>query len=84
MNIPSISSQKLVNCLVKKFGFQIVRQKGSHISLRHEDGRAVTVPWHQGKDLSKGLLIKIIKKEVKVSVKDFFKVFQLFLLMINN
>ncbi len=84
MNIPSISGHKLVNCLVKKFGFQIARQKGSHIILQHQDGRTVTIPCHQGEDLSKGLFIKIIKKEVQIPVKEFLKILQLLLVMMNN
>jgi len=84
MRVPAISGEKLVSCLTKKFGFQIVRQKGSHVSLRHPDGRAVTVPCHKGEDLSRGLLIKIIKKEVKISVEDFMKFFTILFTFFNN
>ena len=75
MNIPAVSGKKLVDCLVKKFNFKIIRQKGSHVILDHYDGRVVVVPCHGNKDLSKGLLIKIIKKEIKISLADFVKVF---------
>ena len=42
-------------------GFQQVRQKGSHIRLRHPDGRTVTVPAHGPYDIGRGLLRKILR-----------------------
>ena len=42
-------------------GFQQVRQKGSHIRLRHPDGRTVTVPAHGPHDIGRGLLRKILR-----------------------
>jgi predicted RNA binding protein YcfA (HicA-like mRNA interferase family) len=42
-------------------GFQQVRQKGSHIRLRHPDGRIVTVPAHGPHDIGRGLLRKILR-----------------------
>ena len=42
-------------------GFQVVRQKGSHVRMRHPDGRVVTVPVHAGQDIGRGLLRKILR-----------------------
>lgn len=42
-------------------GFEAVRQRGSHIQLRHPDGRVVTVPMHGGQDIGRGLLRKILR-----------------------
>ncbi len=36
-----------------------MRQKGSHKQFRHEDGRATTVPFHKGRDISPRLLRQI-------------------------
>lgn len=83
MNIPAISGTKLIQCLVKKFGFTIVRQKGSHVILKHADGRTLTIPCHNSEDLGKGLLIKIIKKDARLSIQDFLKVFSI-LALINS
>ena len=35
--------------------------KGSHVRMKHEDGRVVTIPIHSGKTLGKGLLLKILR-----------------------
>lgn len=37
--------------ILEKLGFQRVRQKGSHLFLRHPDGRTTLVPTHK-KDAS--------------------------------
>jgi predicted RNA binding protein YcfA (HicA-like mRNA interferase family) len=46
---------------LQKLGFTLIRQSGSHAIYRHSDGRWVTVPIHKGKDVSKGVLSKILK-----------------------
>ncbi|OGL77845.1 hypothetical protein A3J43_00285 [Candidatus Uhrbacteria bacterium RIFCSPHIGHO2_12_FULL_54_23] len=57
---PSLTTQKLVRFFLRQ-GFYEDRQSGSHLTLKHSDGRCVTVPIHTGKDIGKGLLSKIIK-----------------------
>lgn len=48
--------------LLKKNGFKIVSQNGSHVKLRNlETGRAVIVPMHN-KDLKKGTEQQILKQ----------------------
>nr|BAL57658.1 hypothetical conserved protein [uncultured Deinococcota bacterium] len=42
-----ITGQELVR-LLEEGGFQVVRVRGSHVRLRHPDGRATTVPVHPG------------------------------------
>ncbi len=44
-----------------KPGFQVFRQKGSHIYLKHPDGRATVVPVYKGESVGRGLLRKIMK-----------------------
>ena len=46
--------------LLRKRGFVVERQDGSHAVLKHPDGRRTTVPMHQGRDLGKGLLHRIM------------------------
>jgi predicted RNA binding protein YcfA (HicA-like mRNA interferase family) len=38
--------------LLRRLGFDIVRQKGSHVFYRHPDGRTTTLPNHPGRDLA--------------------------------
>lgn len=58
--LPDLTSKELIAVLVK-IGFQNVRQKGSHVRMKHEDGRVVTIPVHSGKTIGKGLLLKILR-----------------------
>jgi len=44
-----------------KAGFQIRRQSGSHLVLRHEDGRQTYVAMHPG-DIPPGTLRAILKQ----------------------
>jgi predicted RNA binding protein YcfA (HicA-like mRNA interferase family) len=56
--LPVLSGKELIKAL-ERDGFQIVRQKGSHISLSKGTFRTV-VPLHN--DLSKGTLLGILKQ----------------------
>ncbi|PSP17671.1 MAG: hypothetical protein BRC58_05620 [Cyanobacteria bacterium QS_8_64_29] len=57
--LPQITGAELV-CALRKAGFEVVRQRGSHVQLRREeaDGTVTTfpVPVHSGKSLKKGTL----------------------------
>jgi predicted RNA binding protein YcfA (HicA-like mRNA interferase family) len=44
---------------------------GSHLVLKHSDGRRTTVPVHS-KDIPKGTLLAIIK-DAKISKEDFLE-----------
>jgi len=67
--IPVLKPRQVITIL-EKMGFAAVRQKGSHIQLKHPDGRQTTVPNHKGRDLSPLLLKKIIK-DIKTSIEEF-------------
>jgi predicted RNA binding protein YcfA (HicA-like mRNA interferase family) len=60
LRLPSMTAAQLVRILEQR-GFERVRQSGSHLILRHSDGRRVTVPMHKSKDLGRGLLARIMK-----------------------
>ncbi|MBL7046982.1 MAG: type II toxin-antitoxin system HicA family toxin, partial [Candidatus Marinimicrobia bacterium] len=53
------------------FGFQEVRQKGSHKQFRHKDGRVTTVPFHKGRDISP-ILLRKITKDINMTLDEFF------------
>jgi len=50
-----------VGRILCRLGFEMVRQRGSHRQYRHPDGRATTVPFHGGRDISPVLLQRIVK-----------------------
>lgn len=72
--LPAIEAQELLRFL-KFAGFTVIRMKGSHVRLRSADGRVTTVPIHSNKDLPKGLLRKIIREDVEMSLEDFLDLY---------
>ena len=58
--------------ILKKLGFEPIRQRGSHIYFRHPDGRATVVPYHKGEDISRGLLKKILQ-DIEIDWHTFIK-----------
>ena len=67
-----IVSAKTMEALLRRLGFKAVRQKGSHVFYRHEDGRSTTVPHHSGRDLSRPLIAEVLR-EIKLSAEEFCK-----------
>jgi predicted RNA binding protein YcfA (HicA-like mRNA interferase family) len=59
--MPQVTASELIRFL-KSQGFVEDRQRGSHLTLRHE-GRAVSVsiPVHTGVDIGRGLAVRILK-----------------------
>ena len=67
--LPVISGDDLIKAL-SKFGYVEVRQKGSHVRMRHPTDaqrQPVTVPRH--KTLKLGLLRRVIR-EARISVEQ--------------
>ncbi len=71
MNLPMLKADEIIKSL-KKHGFVVVRQKGSHVRLRHGDGRVTSVPNHPGQDIGKGLLRKILR-DTELTFEDLFR-----------
>ncbi|WP_043739210.1 type II toxin-antitoxin system HicA family toxin [Thioalkalivibrio nitratireducens] len=68
-NLPVLKPREVVAILLR-LGFVEVRQRGSHKQFRHPDGRATTVPFHAGRDISTPLLRQIIK-DIGLTPDDF-------------
>jgi len=68
----TIKGKQLVKYL-KNINFKIIRRKGSHVRLKTEDGRLTTVPLHGNKDIPKGLLRKIIREDLEMSIEEFIE-----------
>ena len=67
-----ITATKLLKIL-RQLGFVEIRQRGSHVILKHKDGRETVVPVHQGEDLGRGLLRKILR-DINLSPDEFSKI----------
>ncbi|WP_423225802.1 type II toxin-antitoxin system HicA family toxin [Candidatus Amarolinea aalborgensis] len=57
---PSVTGAQLIRAL-RKLGFEVVRVKGSHHCLQHNDGRCTVVPVHRGETIGRGLLAQILR-----------------------
>ena len=66
-----VTAERVIKAL-RKAGFVVVRRRGSHVFLRHQDGRATVVLVHKGEDLGRGLLRKIIH-DVELTREEFLE-----------
>jgi predicted RNA binding protein YcfA (HicA-like mRNA interferase family) len=55
---------------LRRLGFEVSRQRGSHVSYRHADGRGTTVPNHGGRDIVPPLVREILR-EAELDVDGF-------------
>ncbi|PYQ33197.1 MAG: hypothetical protein DMF57_10260, partial [Acidobacteria bacterium] len=51
--LPQLTARELI-AILRRHGFEIDRQSGSHAVLIHENGRRITVPIHSGRTIGKG------------------------------
>jgi len=65
--LPLLSGREIIKTLARA-GYYEVRQRGSHIRLRHKTRRPVTVPNYP--TVSRGLLSKILR-ETEITVAEF-------------
>lgn len=64
-----ISGKELLK-VFRNLGFEAIRQRSSHVFLRHPDGRRLTIPVY---DIVPVNLLNWILAEVKVTREDFFR-----------
>jgi len=69
--LPRVRGKDLIR-LLQNLGFEVVRTRGSHVFLRHPDGRVTTVPVHAGEVLGPGLL-RAILRDVEMTPADLLK-----------
>lgn len=69
--LPSLTGKELVEIL-KRAGFYVKRQRGSHVFLEHKDGRRTVIPIHAGEVIGQGLLSKILR-DIKMTKEDLIK-----------
>lgn len=67
--VPVLSGQRMLAVLAL-IGFVQVSQKGSHVKVRHLDGRVAIIPMHR--ELAPGTLRSILR-QASLSVDDFRK-----------
>ncbi|MGR3310127.1 MAG: type II toxin-antitoxin system HicA family toxin [Candidatus Brocadiales bacterium] len=58
--LPRVTAANTIRVL-KRVGFFLTRQSGSHKIYKNEQGKRVTVPYHSGKILHPKILSSILK-----------------------
>ena len=66
--LPRLRAKQLIRAL-ERAGFQVERTRGSHLRLKHPDGRITSVPSHAGETIGPGLL-RAILRAIKMSTDD--------------
>jgi len=72
LKLPVISGSQAIKCF-EKIGYHIIRQRGSHVRMRHKSNstkQPLTIPHH--KTLGKGLLCKLLR-DSELSIEEFSK-----------
>ena len=72
--LPIVDARTFERILLK-WGFQVIRQKGSHVFYRQADGRYTTLPHHKGQDISRPLIRKILN-EIQATPESFIEALQ--------
>ena len=70
--LPLLTARELVKILLV-LGFELKRQKGSHMFFQHADGRTTVIPNHSGEQIDRGLLNKIIRQDLNMDIVEFLK-----------
>ena len=67
--LPRITDVEVIKVL-KRAGFFLARQSGSHKIFKNKAGKRVTVPYHRGKTIHLKLLYSILR-DADLSVEKF-------------
>ena len=70
--LPLLTAKELIKVL-DVLNFQFQRQRGSHKFFSHPDGRTTIISCHQGEKIDRGLLNKIVKKDLHLTREEFMK-----------
>jgi len=68
--LPLLTAKELIKILLH-LGFELKRQKGSHKFFQHKDGRTTVIPDHGTEQIDRGLLNKIIKQDLLMTIENF-------------
>ena len=68
--LPRLTGKELGK-VIERFGFIHDHTRGSHMIYKHPDGRRTTIPHHAGEQIGPGLLNKIVKKDLGITLEEF-------------
>jgi len=69
MKLPLLSGKQVVAALTR-LGFAEVHRKGSHVKMKHTDGRLIVFPFHDEIDR---FTLKGALRDAEIDIEDFLK-----------
>lgn len=69
--LPIIDASEFEKILIR-LGFRSVRQKGSHVFYKHQDGRTTTLPHHKGRVISRPLIRKVLN-DIEINPDEYLE-----------
>jgi predicted RNA binding protein YcfA (HicA-like mRNA interferase family) len=69
MKLPLLSGRQVLAALTR-LGFVEIHRKGSHVKMKHADGRVIVFPFHDEVDR---FTLKGTLRDASIEVKDFLK-----------
>ena len=67
MKLPLLSGKQVVKTL-ERLGFVEIHRKGSHVKMRHNDGRLIVFPFHDEVDR---FTLKGALRDAEIPLEDF-------------
>ncbi|MDQ3087927.1 MAG: type II toxin-antitoxin system HicA family toxin [Acidobacteriota bacterium] len=69
MKLPLLSGKQVLSAFVR-LGFVEIHRKGSHVKMKHSDGRLIVFPFHDEVDR---YTLKGALRDAEIKVEDFLK-----------
>lgn len=69
MKLPLLSGRDVLAAL-RRMGFREIHRKGSHVKMKHTDGRKIVFPYHDEVDR---YTLKGALKDAEIDIKEFLK-----------
>ncbi|HLA47655.1 MAG: hypothetical protein A3I04_00825 [Nitrospinae bacterium RIFCSPLOWO2_02_FULL_39_110] len=71
MKLPLLSGREVL-AVLKRMGFREIHRRGSHVKMKHPDGRKVVFPYHDEVDR---YTLKGTLKDAEIEIEEFIKNF---------
>jgi predicted RNA binding protein YcfA (HicA-like mRNA interferase family) len=68
MKLPLLSGKQVLAAL-RRLGFQEIHRKGSHVKMKHQDGRVIVFPYHDEVDR---FTLKGALRDAEIDERDLF------------
>lgn len=69
MKLPLLSGKQILSALMR-LGFAEIHRKGSHVKMKHADGRLIVFPFHDEVDR---YTLNGALRDAEINIEDFLK-----------